>query len=193
MPTHPLPRTLVLLALTGTFGSWADAAAQDTAWVEVGERVRVSTEAGATHVGLITALTPGAIELERDVDGRPISVPTAWMTRLEVSREHSRAVRGALIGLGVGVVGALALCHTGEDSCVYRHFNGGVNDFTNELPFILGGVGAIAGALIGHREFKAERWEEVSLDGLQPGLVPWQVSLVPGRYGGAALRISFGF
>lgn len=186
MRPSPAPRTIMLLALAGAFGPATEVAAQDPPGVDVGAHVRVTTGSGATHVGLVTALGPGTIELERDVDGQLLSLPTAGMTRLEVGRQHSRAVRGLVIGLAAGVVGAVALCAAGEENCVYRHFNGGVNDFTNELPPILGAVGAVAGVLIGHREFKYERWEDVPLD--RPGL-----SLVPGRRGGVALKVSVRF
>ena len=49
--------TLLALALSAS----SEAAAQDTPPIAVGQRVRVSTESGATHVGLVTAFSSGAL------------------------------------------------------------------------------------------------------------------------------------
>ena len=52
------------LVLACISGPSAEIAAQDTPTVAVGERVRVSTESGATHVGLLSAMTSGALEVQ---------------------------------------------------------------------------------------------------------------------------------
>ncbi len=176
---------ITLLALAHTLGASTKATAQDMPPVAVGERVRVSTESGATHVGLVTALSSGALELQGEAGSQPFSVPMASMTRLEVRRQHSKAVIGLLVGAGAGALAALAYCGAQEGNCVIVHFNGGRNDFSNELPFSLGVVGGVAGALVG-RNMKTDRWEGVPLDRLR-------VSLAPQRDGRIALGFSVRF
>jgi hypothetical protein len=170
---------ITLLALAQTLGGSTEATAQDMPPVAVGERVRVSTESGVTHVGEVTSLTSGALVLQGEEGSQRSSVPMASVMRLEVSRgQQSKAGLGYVVGAGVGVLGALAHCSGGN--C--QLFD---NDFTPALAIIYGAGGGLVGALVGW-SIKTDRWEGVPLDRLR-------VSLAPQRDGRFALGFSVGF
>ena len=92
------------LVLACISGPSAEIAAQDTPTVAVGERVRVSTESGATHVGLLSAMTSGALEVQGEGGSQRFLV--ASVTRLGVSGgRKSHALLGAGIGFAAGALG----------------------------------------------------------------------------------------
>ena len=112
--------------------------------------------------------------------------PLASVTRLDVSGgQKSHALLGAGIGFAAGALVALVYCGMEEGNCVITHLNGGRNDFSNELPPILGVLGGVVGALVG-RNTKTDHWERVPLSRLR-------VSLAPQRDGRFALGFSVRF
>ena len=169
---------ITLLALAHTLGASTEAAAQDTPPIAVGERVRVSTESGATHEGLVSMATSGVIEV-RDEEGSQSSVPLSTVTRLEVSRgQQSKGVIGFWVGAGAGVLGTLAYCSGGN--CALFD-----DDFTAAAALLFGTGGGLVGALVGW-SIKTDRWEGVPLERLR-------VSLAPQRHGRFALGLSVRF
>ena len=148
--------------------------------VAVGERVRVSTESGATHVGPVIMATSGAIEVQDEEGGRP-SVPLSTVTRLEVSRgQRSNLGVGLFAGAGAGALVGLAIC---ADPSVCSVFDD--NDVKGKVIAFSAGVGILAGAIVGHF-IKTDRWEEVPLERLS-------VSLTPQRDGRLMLGFSVRF
>jgi hypothetical protein len=176
--------TITVLSLALTLGTTGEAATQDSDPVAVGERVRVRTTSGMTHVGVVTARAPGAIELQGESGGL-LSVPTASMSALEVGRQRSFAPVGFLVGAGVGALGGLVLCGAKEENCTWYNFNGTSKDLSGGILASLAVAGAVAGALIG-RGIKTDRWEAVPLERLR-------VSLAPQGDGGLAFGISARF
>ena len=180
---------ITLLALALTLGASTEATAQDTPPVAVGQRVRVSTESGATHVGLVTALSSGALELQDEEGSQRFSVPLASVTRLDVSRGlKSNTGKGAGVGFLAGAVtGVLIGFSLGDDPPL---FSDDPFPFSAEVKaavgfFLGGGGGAIIGALIG-KDIHSDRWVEVPLDRLR-------VSFAPHRDGRFALGFSVRF
>ena len=109
---------VIFLVLACISGPSAEIAAQDTLTVAVGERVRVSTESGATHVGLLSAMTSGALEVQGPGGSQRLSV--ASVTRLDVSRgRKSNAGLGALIGFAAGAVGTVVYCQAVDRGDAY--------------------------------------------------------------------------
>lgn len=149
-----------------------------------GARVRVTTsDTQETLVGTVAALKGDTLELA-DVDGGEgvaamRSVPLGAVRSLDVSRgSKGRSGLFSLIGLGVGVVSALALC--AGDNCS--------DDFTPntaQSAAILGVVGAGVGALVGLAA-RHEVWEPVSTGGLRVAAAP-----VRGRGIAVALTLRF--
>ena len=171
---------VIFLVLACISGPSAEIAAQDTLTVAVGERVRVSTESGATHVGLLSAMTSGALEVQGPGGSQRLSV--ASVTRLDVSRgRKSNAGLGALIGFAAGAVGTVVYCQAVDrGGCVLFS-----DDITLQLALIHGAGGGLLGLLVGH-SMKTDLWEEVPLERLR-------VSLAPQRDRRFALGFSVGF
>ena len=164
---------LVLTCISGPI------AAQDTLTVTVGERVRVSTESGVTHVGLLSAMTSGALEVQGEGGSQRFSV--ASVTRLDVSRgQKSHVFVGFLVGAGAGLVGSLAVCNFTDTCQVFSD-----NDVRTDVVLVSTGMGGLLGLTVGYL-IKTERWEEIPLERLR-------VSLAPRRDGGFALGFSVRF
>ena len=173
---------VILLVLACISGPFAEIAAQDTLTVAVGERVRVSTESGATHEGLLTAMTSGALEVQGEGGSQRFSV--ASVRRLDVSGgQKSHALLGAGIGFTAVALGVVVYCKTVEFSGCVLPFDD--DDVILELALIYGGLAGVAGAIVGHA-IKTERWEEIPLERLS-------VSLAPQRDGRFALGFSVRF
>ena len=153
------------LVLTGS----VDLFGQEAPLVAQGDRVRV-TAPNERVVGTFAVLKPDTLVV--NVESRRLAIPFASVTSLEVSRgQKSRTGRGALIGLGVGVVAgvgtALALCAEGD--C---NIDG---DITGAVALVLGAGGALVGAGIGAligSQTKTDRWETVPLDRIHISLTP---------------------
>ena len=176
---------VIFLVLACISGPSAEIAAQGTLAVAVGERVRVSTESGATHVGLLSAMTSDALEVQSEGGSQRFSV--ASVTRLDVSRgQKSNAVLGAGVGFAAGALGAVVYCSraknefSGEGKCVLFG-----DDTTPFQALIFGAAGGLVGGIAGYF-IKSDRWEEVPLERLP-------VSLAPQRDGRFALEFSVRF
>ncbi len=157
--------TITLLALAHTLGVSTEAAAQDTPPIAVGQRVRVTTESGATHVGLVTALSSGALELQGE--GGSQRFPAASVTRLEVSRgRKSRAELGAGIGFTAGALGAVVYCQMEAKRCVVFD-----DDTTPLQALAFGAMGSVVGGFVGWF-ITTDRWEGVPLERLRVSLAP---------------------
>ena len=142
--------------------------------------MRVSTESGATHVGLLSEMTSGALEVQGEGGSQRFSV--ASVRRLDVSRgQKSHILLGAGIGLGAGALGAVVFCEVVEKgSC--ELFD---DDIRLEATLITGAIGGVVGGFVGYL-IKTDRWEEVPLERLR-------VSLAPKRDGGFTLGFSVRF
>ena len=141
-------------------------AAQGTASVGAGDRVRVTTARGTTHDGLVHTLRPGALEL--GAAGESVTLLITSVELLEVHRgTRGRAGRGALIGALVsGVIGAVwarQWCVTASNCVQHRLVVAGF------------GVGLLPGALLGAAVgslVRSDRWEEVPLERLRVNFAP---------------------
>ena len=141
---------VIFLVLACISGPAAEITAQDTLTVAVGERVRVSTESGATHVGLLSAMTSGAFEVQGDGGSQRFSV--ASVTRLDVSRgQKSHVFVGFLLGAGAGLVGSLAVCNFTDTCQVFSD-----NDVRSDVVLVSTGLGGRLGLLVG-AAIKTER------------------------------------
>ena len=172
---------LVLACISGPL------AAQDTLTVAVGERVRVSTESGATHVGLLSAMTSGALEVQGEGASQRFSV--AFVTRLDVSRgQKSHTLLGAGIGFAAGALVGVVHCSgdAGGFSDAGKCDLSDDVDLTLWVTFVIGAIGGLAGGIIAGNWIKTERWEKVPLERLR-------VSLAPQRDGRFALGFSVRF
>ncbi len=141
---------VIFVVLACISGASAEIAAQDTLTVAVGERVRVSTESGATHVGLLGAMTSGALEVQGEGGSQRFSV--ASVTRLDVSRgQKSRVGIGILVGAAAGALGAVIYCSgkknefSDEGRCVLFD-----DDTTPFQALIFGGLGGLVGGITGY-------------------------------------------
>ena len=173
---------VIFLVLAGISGPLA---AQGTLTVTVGERVRVSTESGATHVGLLSATTSGALEVQGEGGSQRFSV--ASVTRLDVSRgQKSHTLLGAGIGFAAGAL--VAVVHCSRDAGGFSDVGMcdlADDDLTLWVACVLGAIGGLAGGIAGDL-IKTERWEEIPLERLR-------VSLAPQGDGGFALGFSVSF
>ena len=140
----------------------ATAAAQSTASVRVGDRLRVSAADKPAVTGRVTAADAAAIELQPDGSTTPVSIVRAAMTRIETSRGGESmghgAKRGALWGAVIaGVAGAISLGlqhdQVGEDgssvgkAAALGAFSGGL-------------FGGLIGAGVGAAR-AGERWQQI--------------------------------
>ena len=107
---------ITLLVLAYTSGTSTEAAAQVTAPITIGQRVRVSTESGATYVGLVGMVTSSVIEVQ-DEEGSRSVVPLSTVRRLEVSRgQKSNARKGGFIGFVTGAITGAGIGFSGGDA-----------------------------------------------------------------------------
>ena len=183
MRTWRMLRAITLLTLAHTLGA-SEATAQDTAPGAVGERVRVSTESGAIHMGLVTALSSGALELQEDEEAKQrFSIPLASVTRFEVSRgekSHAGTV-GGIGSLAGAVTGALLGFSAGDDPPLFgsdEPFLFSAWEKATVGFFIGGALGALVGGLVG-ATVQSERWEEVPLERVSVSFAPQR----DGRFG----------
>ncbi len=167
-------------------GASTEMAAQESLPVEPGVRVRVTAPECELRGQAATfrALRADTLVLETT------ECPLASVTRLDVSRgRKSHALLGATIGLAAGALGAVIYCKSADKTEFYDKgecstFFGNDN-LTLAFAVIYGGLGGVAGGLVGYL-IKTERWEEIPLERLR-------VSLAPQRDGGFALGFSVRF
>ena len=167
----------ILFVLICIFGSAStQIAAQEP--LASGSRVRVTAPDCALRgqAATLQAIRADTLVLETT------ECPMASVTRLDVSRgQKSHALLGAGIGFTAVALGVVIYCKTAEFSgCVPYD-----SDLTLAFALIYGGVGGVAGGLVGYL-IKTERWEEIPLERLRLGLAPQ-------RDGGFALGFSVRF
>lgn len=155
----------------------------EAAIVTVGSKVRIlaPTLVRGRLEGMVLEVDDDSLLVGSD-DRSPIRFSRQAITRLEVrTGRHRRALKGAIIGAGIGVA------TLGLAAAMYHGDGGGSSDAKSTAAlfgqFALGGAawGAGIGALI-----KTDRWSPVPLDRVHVGLGPTR-----GR--GAALSVSVGF
>jgi hypothetical protein len=171
--------TALLLA-----GLGADASAQDTSRtlppLSPGMQVRVwSRETGNEgRTGVVTAASADTLHVALGRSRRPLTVPADSVWRLEVSRDRSR-VPGALLGGTIGLVTAAALgwgtsaslaalfpdcakCVFGPTPEERERWDAEDRRIARTTGMITGGLGLVAGAVIGSR-YLGHRYERVEI------------------------------
>ena len=146
------------------------AAAEEAKAFVPGSRVRVTT-AENRSVGRLVALQGDKIVLER-AKGQTLEIRRADVLGLEVSQGPGRKLRGAAIGLLVGLGAAAAIGVAGGQDCVS---SGSLCFGPAEVAGMTGILTVPAGALLGALIAPGEKWRpvgaaEVSLHaGASPG------------------------
>lgn len=160
-------RILVSLTVAAMLGAAATGVAAQDSLVRVGERVRLSTDSGAMHVGFVAVATPDVIEV-LEQQGSRASVPVSTVTRIEVSRgQKSNIQLGAGLGFAAGALGTIAYCQL-VDRGGCELFS---DDITLQLALIYGALNGVVGGIVGSF-IKTDRWEDVPLDRLHLSLRP---------------------
>lgn len=145
---------ILLLACIGAPS--AEIEAQDPLPVTAGERVRVTTESGATHWGRVGAVAPGWLTLQGGENGQDLTVPITSVRKLDVTRgQKSNGGVGLLVGAGVGVIAATLMC--AGRRC--NEYDSGPSQ-TPGAVLVLGLGGGLVGGIIG-AVIRTDRWEEV--------------------------------
>lgn len=160
-----------------------------------GARLRVTIGDSASNrrlVGTLVAQDASAIRLEVPdlvksagagaLVTKVVSVPLTTIREFEVSHPVSNRGKGALIGLGVGVVSG-AIVGAAEGSCTQDQIciaPRGSEPLIGAVVF--GGAGALLGALLGST-IHSDRWESLSSSRAKVTLAP--------RGAGLALSLTF--
>lgn len=139
---------------------------------EVGDRVRVTTDAGSRVIGRILAARSDGFDLGM-AGGRAGSFSRADILRIERSLgTRTRWRQGLLYGAVSGVALAAILAANFEES-------GGctILCFTKEEVFVAGSIvlglgGGVVGAVVGLLTRGPERWEEVTFGGVDASFDP---------------------
>ena len=181
-------KTLTIAAIWLVFAS-QEALAQDAASVHVGSRVRV--RAGKrSFVGKVDAMDRGALTLIEDWTPHPIAIPTASITRVEISSARRRhAGKGALIGAGTGALLGL-LASSGDTGCGLVLYEPCTTGRLARNVVVIAASAGLWGSLIGALVV-SEDWREASVEDVRsPKQV--RVSIAPVRRGARlALSVSF--
>jgi len=183
--------TMVLLGLACVGNAWAQDTedAPDAPSVHVGSRVRL--RAGKrSFVGKVKKIERGTLTLLDDTRLDPVEVPTASITKVQLSINHRRhGAKGALIGAGAGaLVGALAM--TGATDCGLVFYESCTADRVARNIAGLAAGGALWGTLIGALVV-TEKWRDASVEDIR-GAGQIRVSIAPVRRG-AGLAVSVAF
>jgi hypothetical protein len=156
--------------------------------VAAGARVRLTAPGTGfkEHVTTVTDVRGDSIVFGAPHESRSMALTD--MTALDVSTGTRRHFwRGAGIGLGLGAVTGVALGAATYKKCVPQHFldcllepesAGQAAAFGG---FVLGGVGLVAGAVIGALN-RTDRWTSVDL--------PVRAAVGPTRSGGVSFTLS---
>lgn len=164
------------------------AASDQQPLLRVGQRVRLtaaSTDFTGSATGDLVRVGPDALTLVDPENGMQAELPMAAITRVQIGREHRRTRKGLLIGLAIGVLGALAV-DSADCGSIYeaRPCTSGEQ---MRLRVMVVGVYAGLGAAIGHRK-KTMKWTDASLPEPRSRAVhpvgPNPESSVPPRFGG---------
>lgn len=131
-----------------------------SAAVVLGSRVRVTVGGSPDIVGTLDALTPDELIVRGDRGDSLVTIPTASVGRLAVSRgTRGHARTGAAIGAGVGMVGGYFVGKAAEGECGKNWdfcFGGLTGVFAGGL------VGGLIGAAAGSGS-RSEEWWDVPL------------------------------
>lgn len=151
-----------------------DLAAQEKEFIGIGERIRVTAPAFSIYrrVGTLVALNVDTLLLqaENSAFSRPVVIPLASITRLQVSRgmksRGKSALKGSAIGFGVVFVPMLVVLAV-EESQLDEDRTGDVLVYS-----LIGGAGGLAlGGLIGSQS-PGERWERIPVDRIHARVTP---------------------
>jgi hypothetical protein len=156
-----------------------DISAERVTSLSVGARARASAPAvaAAPVVGEISKLSHDAIELIVSARESPVVLPRTSLTRLEVSTGRNRR-RGALLGLGIGVVGGATVGAVGcRDSSDWS---------SSACAAILGGFSGAVGAGLGALFAAGDHWAELPVGRFQLAVAPTRS---PGL--GLTMRLAF--
>jgi hypothetical protein len=141
--------------------------AQPEPLIGPGDTVEVAA-ANVVHEGIVLALKPDTLLLDVRDATAPLTLPLAFVTRLNVKRgQKSYALTGGLVGLFLGGAGGAVLVYAAcqiaetQDECATDAVLGGLVGGA-----VLGGVGFAIGSAV-----KGARWEEVPIDQLRVGVV----------------------
>jgi hypothetical protein len=173
-------RSLMVGLMASLVGAGA-ARAEEQRPAASGPRVRVTAAgiSGKRLVGTLTAIDQTNLTLRRE-DGRPVEVPRAAITRIELSRGASRKGKGAGIGALVGIGAAVAFgLAVGESDESFVPDKG-----TAMLASAI--VAVPLGTLLGWAAAPGERWVATSPD-------RFRMSVAPVRGGGVGASLSFRF
>lgn len=184
---------LMVMSSMAAHSAQAQVAGASVPTVAEGTRVRVAAaHRGDAITGVVVRHSSDSLILRSDKDSGTVALPTAQLSRLEVSRgRRTQKVRGAGIGfLSGAVIGALVGLATYEDpSCSGEAWV--CLDFGPQFDAavgatLLGGVGALVGTMMGSRE--RELWRPA------PASPGWdaRLGIGPAR-GGVALTASLVF
>lgn len=175
-------RTAFVVLLATLVGRPSEAHPQDQplppSAIAVGTKVRIVAPAAVDGrvSGLVLGMDDKSLLIATD-DAR-LSVPRSAITQIEVSTgKRRRALRGMLIGAGVGVV---ALAVTAGTACTSDCDEG-----WGEVVLLGAGMGALYGAGIGAL-IKTDRWATAPLASVR-------VALAPVRGRGAQLQVVLRF
>jgi len=142
-----------------------------------GDYLRLKLQSGYRVEGRIYDMKPDTVTVVVALE--PLSIPLDTVIKAEyLAGKASRRVTGALIGLGMGaLIAVAAVC---SDGCKVRGFDDVAVGLTAtgfvSLPTV--GLGVLIGSFV-----KRDRWEPISLsDQLQAGLT---------NHGGIGIRLVF--
>lgn len=148
---HLLPLTLVIsVALLSLPGDCTAQEANAVTGLEQGDLVRISRTNDIQITGTLERATPDTLFVAPDGTPNALAVPTAVVRSIELGTRKNGAVRGALIGLGVGGAVGLSLGIAGCEGYDCAAWTGG-------LALALGLPAAGLGALIGSTT-QTENW-----------------------------------
>jgi hypothetical protein len=166
-----------------TLAAGRPARAEDAKAVAPGSRVRVTTS-DHRFVGRLAALRGETIILERE-KGETLEIHRAEVLGLEVSQRRGRKLKGAAIGLLVGLGAAAAIGVAGSDDCSGRS-SGSLCFGPAEVTAISGILTVPVGALLGALIAPGEKWRPA-------GVADLSVQAGPSRGGGFGVRVAVGF
>jgi hypothetical protein len=159
------PALVVLLVMLASTASAQEPGAVPAS-VQPGARVRVSAPGAGTLTGRVVAVEGDSLQVARDRSADTLRLAESQLTSLEVSvGRHKRRWRGAGFGfLGGAALGAVvgAATYTKPDCSGEAYFCDLGQGFDATFgAALLGGVGAVVGAIIGGG--RVDDWQPVAL------------------------------
>jgi hypothetical protein len=159
------PALVVLLVMLASTAS-AQAPGTVAASVQPGARIRVSAPGAGTLTGRVVSVEGDSLRVARDRSADTLRIAQSQLTSLDVSvGRHKRRWRGAGLGfLGGAALGAVvgAATYKKPDCSGEAYFCDLGQGFDATFgAALLGGVGAVVGAIIGGGS--ADDWQPVAL------------------------------